>query len=215
MQNGRYRCGHVSEACGKEHSRNRIVLLALCNHVHAGKRLLGTGGCIEFHRHGHERKERRGSKEDNTHQCEGIAQRTAGTHQHNTDNHEPRAEIATDVCNWDNGGTQPHREVALRMLDSVTHLVRGDTRGTCVTAVVHFFRKVECFVQRIVMVREEPMMHKHLHVGDARIHEDGLRHVGTGEAAGNVHFLARSKTGLDKHGDSTGQGQCHQENHHV
>ena len=97
----------------------------------------------------------------------------------------------------------------------MAHFVGSDTRGTRIAAVVDFLRKVERLVQRVVMVRKEPVVHQHLHVGNPGIHKDGLRHVGTGKPAGNVHFLARGKAGLDQHGNTARKGERHQKNHHV
>ena len=101
------------------------------------------------------------------------------------------------------------------MLNGVAHFVSGNARGRCIAAVIDFGRQVQSLVQRIVMVRQEPVMLQHLHVGNARIHENCLRHIGTGKAARNANLLASVKTGLDHPGNATRKGKRYQENHHV
>jgi len=101
------------------------------------------------------------------------------------------------------------------MLNGVAHFVGGNARGRRIATVIDFRRQVQSLVQRIVMVRQESVMLQHLHVGNARIHKDGLRHISTGKAARNADFLASVKTGLDHPRNATRKGKRHQENHHV
>ena len=65
------------------------------------------------------------------------------------------------------------------------------------------------------MVRQESVMLQHLHVGNARIHQNSLCNIGSGKTARNTDFLAGVKTRLDHPGNTTRKGKRHQENHHV
>ena len=66
------------------------------------------------------------------------------------------------------------------MLNGMAHFVSGNASSRCITAVINFGREVQSLVQRIVMVRQESMMLQNLHIGNARIHQDSLRHIGAG-----------------------------------
>ena len=215
LQDRRDCSGNISEASGKEHARNGVVLATLGYDFHAGKSLLGAGRSVEFYRHGHQCKERCKCKEHHADNRERVAKSLAHAHQHDADNHKPRTEIRTDVCGRHNSRTQPQREIAFGMLDSVTDFVSGDACGTCITAMVNFGRQVERLVQRVVMVRQESLMLQHLHIGNARFHEDCLCDIGTGKAARNMNFLSSRKAGFDKQGNGARKDERHHENHHV